>query len=155
MAEIKAVNFAIEPVQDPLGNRTSLPATFFVEHGHFGFVTHTGQIQLELVLIVVAPKLKLRQQTALGDFAFARWHANVENAMRFIGLIDIVTRTHVEGHSAALMQKQSISEGVLYINNPAICTNCTRNLPYMLGSGRSLEVVPFNGTGVPFTGVLR
>ncbi|MBI1335717.1 MAG: hypothetical protein GC164_02010 [Phycisphaera sp.] len=31
------------------------------------------------------------------------------------------TRTHVEGQAAALMQKQGISEGILYINNPRIC----------------------------------
>ena len=68
---------------------------------------------------------------------------------------DIVTRTHVEGQAAALMQRQGIGQGILYINNPAICTSCTRNLPYMLELGRSLEVVPFNGISVPFTGVSR
>jgi hypothetical protein len=68
---------------------------------------------------------------------------------------DIVTRTHVEGQAAALMQRQGIGEDTLYMNNPIICPNCTRNLPYMLGPGRTLQVVLPNSTPVPFRGGVR
>ncbi|MGA3066795.1 MAG: DddA-like double-stranded DNA deaminase toxin [Tepidisphaeraceae bacterium] len=65
---------------------------------------------------------------------------------------DLLTRTHVEGDAAAVMQNQGISEGTLYINNPRICPNCTRNLPYMLQPGQTLNVVLPDGTVVPFAG---
>ena len=62
------------------------------------------------------------------------------------------TRTHVEGQAAALMQRQGISEGILYINNPKLCYWCNNNLPYMLQPGRSLQVVLPTGTSIPFAG---
>jgi len=40
----------------------------------------------------------------------------------------------------------------LYINNPEICPNCTRNLPSMLPFGASLTVVIPDGTAVTFVG---
>jgi len=66
---------------------------------------------------------------------------------------DAYTRTHVEGHAAAYMRQQGIMEGTLYINNPEICSNCMRNLPFMLPPGANLNVVLPNGIVVPFTGV--
>src|SRR5258708_36135362 len=33
---------------------------------------------------------------------------------------NIVTRTHVEGHAAALFKQQALSEGTVYINNTKI-----------------------------------
>jgi hypothetical protein len=65
---------------------------------------------------------------------------------------DIVTRTHVEGHAAALMQQQGITQGTLYINNPAVCTSCSALLPRMLAPGSTLNVVLPNGTVITFTG---
>jgi RHS repeat-associated protein len=65
---------------------------------------------------------------------------------------DIVTRTHVEGHAAALMQQQGVTEGTLYLNNPVICSSCTRLLPRMLAPGSNLNIVLPNGTITPFTG---
>jgi hypothetical protein len=57
---------------------------------------------------------------------------------------DAYTRTHVEGHAAAWMQQNDVTEGTLYINNPP-CTNCTRNLPRMLPAGATLRVIAPNG----------
>jgi hypothetical protein len=95
-------------------------------------------------------------RTPAGDFDLASgWNGYGGLMPKGASGFDIVTRTHVEGQAAALMQTQGISEGTLYINNPAICPSCMRNLPYMLGPGRSLEVVPLNGAGVPFAGSTR
>jgi Double-stranded DNA deaminase toxin A len=68
------------------------------------------------------------------------------------GGFDIVTRTHVEGHAAALMQQQGITEATLHINNPAVCPPCSKLLPRMLAPGSSLNVVLPNGEVVRFTG---
>jgi len=65
---------------------------------------------------------------------------------------DIITRSHVEGHAAALLQQQNINEGTLFINNPTICSSCSRLLPRMLPSGTMLNVVLPDGTVVPFAG---
>jgi len=65
------------------------------------------------------------------------------------------TRTHVEGHAAALMHQHGIREGTLHINNPAICPSCIRLLPYMLPPGAILNVVLPSGAVVRFVGVAR
>ena len=65
---------------------------------------------------------------------------------------DAYSRVHVEAQAAAIMQRQGIMEGTLYINNPVICAECSANLGRMLvpGSGRTLNVVLPEGTIVPF-----
>jgi SCP1.201-like deaminase len=66
---------------------------------------------------------------------------------------DRYTRTHVEGHAAALMRQQGITDGTLYINNPKICDNCTELLPTMLPQGSKLRVVLPDGTVKLFEGL--
>jgi hypothetical protein len=66
---------------------------------------------------------------------------------------DGVTRSHVEGHAAALMREQGITDGTLYINNPKICVSCTRLLPEMLPPGARLRVVLPDGTITEFRGI--
>ena len=63
------------------------------------------------------------------------------------------TLSHVEGHAAALMRQEGITEGTLYINNPNICRWCMKLLPTMLPSGSSLNVVLPNGTVMQFKGI--
>jgi hypothetical protein len=110
----------------------------------------------------VAPKIASEPltlgvlRTSVGDFEIASgWQGLGARMPRGSAGFDIVSKSHVEGHAAAIMQRQGISEGILYINNPVICGPCTKNLPYMLGPGRSLDVVPLGGSSVPFTGVAR
>ncbi len=68
---------------------------------------------------------------------------------------DIVTRTHVEGHAAALMRQLGLKEARVYVNNPDICVSCRTLLPRMLPPGARLEVVTprgaqtFVGGGMP------
>jgi SCP1.201-like deaminase len=66
---------------------------------------------------------------------------------------DIITRSHVEGHAAALMRDQKILHGTLYINNPTICGPCMNLLPRMLPPGSRLDVVLPNGTVSSFKGL--
>jgi hypothetical protein len=95
-------------------------------------------------------------RTPAGDFEIASGWNGYGGMMPKGSLgFDIVTRTHVEGQAAALMQRQGISEGILYINNPEICGSCSKLLPRMLQPGRSLDVVLPNGQSVPFTGGLK
>ena len=95
-------------------------------------------------------------RTPTGDFELASgWNGYAPMMPKGSPGFDIITRTHVEGQAAALMRRQGIGEGVLYINNSIICPNCTRNLPYMLGPGKSLQVVLPNSSPVPFTGLRR
>lgn len=68
---------------------------------------------------------------------------------------DLITKGHVEGHAAAIMQQQGISEGMLYINNPNICSSCESLLPSMLPPGATLNVVFPDGTVVRFRGITR
>jgi len=65
---------------------------------------------------------------------------------------DLLTSTHVEGHAAAMMNQLGMDVATLYINNPEICPNCSRNLPAMLSAGSSLTVVLPNGTTAVFIG---
>jgi len=107
----------------------------------------------------VAPKLPEKPltigvlRTPKGDFDLSSsWRGPGALMPKGSPGFDIVTRSHVEGHAAALMYKQGITEGTLFINNPEICTSCGRNLPYMLGPGKTLSVVQFGDSGVPFIG---
>ncbi len=65
---------------------------------------------------------------------------------------DGVTKLHVEGHAAALMWQQGISDATLYINNPEICASCTSLLARMLPPGATLNVVLPDRTIQRFTG---
>jgi hypothetical protein len=66
---------------------------------------------------------------------------------------DGYTKTHVEGHAAALMRQQGITEGTLSINNPKICDSCMDSLPKMLPPGATLSVVLPDNTVLQFTGI--
>jgi RHS repeat-associated protein len=109
----------------------------------------------------VAPKLANEPltlgvlRTPAGDFGLASgWNGYAGMMPKGAPGFNRWTRTHVEGHAAALMQKQNINEGILWINNPRICTQCNQNLPYMLQPGRTLDVVIPDGTSTTFTGAL-
>ena len=54
---------------------------------------------------------------------------------------DLITRSHVEGHAAALMWQEDFTDGTLYLNNPEICDPCLALLPRMLPPGATLQVV--------------
>jgi hypothetical protein len=69
------------------------------------------------------------------------------------GSFDLITMSHVEGHAAALMRQEGLTEGTLYINNPKICDSCMRLLPTMLPPGSTLNVVLPDGTVISFKGV--
>ncbi len=75
-----------------------------------------------------------------------------QNVPRGTPGFDAYTRTHVEGHAVALMREKGMDQATLYINNPVICPNCSRNLPTMLPPGGSLTVILPDGTPVMFTG---
>lgn len=66
---------------------------------------------------------------------------------------DIVTKSHAEGHAAALMRQGGISDATLYINNPEICGSCTKLLPTMLPPGSTLKIVLPDGTAFQFKGI--
>jgi len=68
---------------------------------------------------------------------------------------DGVTKGHVEGHAAALMWQDGITEGTLYINNPEICVSCEELLPRMLPPGSTLNVILPDGTVRQFKGIAR
>jgi hypothetical protein len=94
-------------------------------------------------------------RTSAGDFPLeSGWDgpagANVPKGARGF---DIVTRTHVEGHAAALMRQQGVSQGTLYINNPKVCSPCNRLLPRMLPPGAQLTVVPAGEESILFIGI--
>lgn len=95
-------------------------------------------------------------RTPAGDFDLASgWNGYgglmTEGAPGF----NIVTRTHVEGQAAALMQRQGINEGILYMNNPEMCRSCVRFLPRMLQPGRSLQIVFPDGSSTWIQGSTR
>jgi hypothetical protein len=117
----------------------------------------------------VAPKLASEPltlgvlRTPVGDFELASgWNEYGGMMPRGAPGFDIVTRTHVEGQAAALMQRQGISEGILYMNNPEICGSalgsrggCYKYLPRMLQPGRHLDVALPDGSIIPFEGRAR
>jgi hypothetical protein len=65
---------------------------------------------------------------------------------------DLMTIGHVEGHAAAIMQNENLMQGTLYLNNPAICLSCVRNLPSMLPAGSRLDVIDGRGVLRTFIG---
>ena len=65
---------------------------------------------------------------------------------------NIVTRTHVEGHAAALMHQYRMSSATLHINNPSVCGSCAAMLPRMLPPGARLNVVTPSGQAFTFVG---
>jgi hypothetical protein len=66
-----------------------------------------------------------------------------------------VTLSHVEGHAAALMRQQGISEAWVEINNPEICGSCKVELKRMLPPGAVLHVILPNGKDETFKGEER
>jgi len=95
-------------------------------------------------------------RTPTGDIPLqSGWQGPASSVPSGTSGFDIVTRTHVEGHAAALMQQQGITDATLYINNPEICSSCTKLLPRMLPEGSKLTVVrgPGGGPPMPFEGV--
>ena len=63
-----------------------------------------------------------------------------------------VTKGHVEGHAAAIMQQLGIMDATLSINNPEICDACTSLLPRMLPPGAILRVILPDGKVEIFRG---
>jgi hypothetical protein len=95
-------------------------------------------------------------RTPAGDFEISSGVGGYAGEMpRGAAGFNAYTRTHVEGEAAALMRRQGINEGMLYINNPRICYWCNNNLPYMLQPGRTLQVVLPDGTVVPYVGASK
>jgi len=93
-------------------------------------------------------------RTASGDAELlSGWEGPASSMPKGSPGFDIITRTHVEGHAAALMRQQGAMDGRLFINNPVICSNCSKLLPSMLPSGVSLRVVLPDGSVVPFKGL--
>ena len=80
-------------------------------------------------------------------------YAGPAAAMQGTAGYDRYTLSHVEGHAAALMRQEGITEGTLYINNRKICSSCQRLLPTMLAPGTTLNVVLPDNTIVQFTGI--
>jgi len=93
-------------------------------------------------------------RTPTGDVPLqSGWQGPASSIPRGTSGFDIVTRTHVEGHAAAVMRQQGLTEATVHINNPQICTSCSKLLPRMLPPGSRLTVVLPDGTSVTFTGV--
>jgi hypothetical protein len=91
-------------------------------------------------------------QTASGDVPLqSGWSGPAQSIPPKTSGFDIVTRTHVEGHAAALMRTEGITDATLYINNPDICSSCSKLLERMLPTGTRLTVVTPNGS-FPFIG---
>jgi RHS repeat-associated protein len=91
-------------------------------------------------------------RTAAGDIPLqSGWAGPALSVPKGTSGFDIITRTHVEGHAAAIMRQSGISEATLYINNPTICVSCTNLLPRMLPTGSRLDVITPSGRN-PFLG---
>ena len=85
-------------------------------------------------------------ETAEGDYYLKSGREGPASKMGGKGSgFDNYTKTHVEGHAAALMHQLGLTEARVYVNNPRICTPCTKLLPRMLPPGAKLEVVTPNG----------
>jgi len=74
--------------------------------------------------------------------------------------MDLITKTHVEAHAAALMRMNNITEATLYINNPPCnylvdgkAKGCQNVLPNMLPEGAKLTVIGPNGYKQTFVGL--
>lgn len=86
-------------------------------------------------------------QTPEGDFYLRSGKQGPASTMGGKGSgFDGYTKTHVEGHAAALMRQLGLSEARVYINNPDICLSCTKLLPRMLPPGAKLEVLTPKGS---------
>jgi hypothetical protein len=88
-------------------------------------------------------------RTASGEFDVISGRAGPASTMSGNGF-DIVSRMHAEGHAAAIMRILRNDEGILFINNPEICSSCSTNLNRMVPAGARMTVVLPNGTRVPF-----
>ena len=64
-------------------------------------------------------------------------------------------RTHVEGHTAAIMRQTGATEGTLYINNPPCggAPGCDAMLPRMLPPGARLRVIGPDGFDKTYVGL--
>jgi len=69
--------------------------------------------------------------------------------------MNIVTKTHVEGHTAAIMRQRGISEAELFINKVPCggVRGCGAMLPRMLPEGAKLRVRGPNGYDKTFIGL--
>jgi RHS repeat-associated protein len=69
--------------------------------------------------------------------------------------MNIVTKTHVEGHTAAIMRQLGLDEGMLFINRLPCggAPGCGNMLPLMLPPGAQLRVVGPNGYNQIFIGL--
>jgi hypothetical protein len=86
-------------------------------------------------------------ESAEGDYYLRSGKAGPASKMGGKGSgFDNYTKTHVEGHAAALMHQLGIMEARVYVNNPRICAACTKLLPRMLPPGAKLEVVTLTGS---------
>jgi hypothetical protein len=88
-------------------------------------------------------------RTASGEFDVISGRAGPASTMSGNGF-DIVSRMHAEGHAAAIMRILGNDEGILFINNPEICSSCSTNLNRMVPTGARMTVVLPNGMRVPF-----
>ena len=62
------------------------------------------------------------------------------------------TKTHVEGHAAALMRQQGLTEGTLYLNRDSPCDRCIELLPRMLAPGTRLNIILADRNVMTFVG---
>ena len=86
-------------------------------------------------------------ETSTGDYYLQSGRKGPASTMGGQGSgFDAYTKTHVEGHAAALMHHLGLTEARIYLNNPNICASCTKLLPRMLPPGSKLEVVTPNGS---------
>lgn len=66
-----------------------------------------------------------------------------------------ITRTHVEGHAAALMRQHGLHKATIYINNPRVCRPCQQNLANMLPFNSQLTIILPDGSSRIFIGNAR
>jgi hypothetical protein len=112
-----------------------------------------GRPRPELPQYVAKGKTSGVLRTSKGDFALRSGYAGPASAMPEESPgFDGYTRAHVEGHAAAIMRQEGITEATLHINNPTICKSCSRRLRRMLPPGSVLNVVLPDGTVVSFKG---
>ncbi len=83
------------------------------------------------------------------------WNGPATSMPRGTPGMNIVTKSHVEGHASALMRQTGSSEATLYINQVpcAGATGCGSMLPRMLPEGAQLRVVGPGGYDKIFTGL--
>jgi RHS repeat-associated protein len=154
--EVAAVVAQTESRMATLARTSSAPVTGYTWNQVFAARYGAANVEWMVPELPDKPLTLGVLRTPKGNFDLSSgWSGPAASMPKGSSGFDIVTRTHVEGHAAAFMQKQGIQEGTLYINNPVICPSCDRNLPYMLGPGRTMQVVPRSGLGIPFLGAER